>query len=329
LRRCNSISEQAPQIKSSFGGSNDLTSLQEKLGNLTSLFDEIFKIYEKAIDVIRILIKDVLEILKNRTLEKKNLIRIVHKLFEMTIDENLKNLEKRLKNKLRNKIINGSIQLEQDIFINDNSKVSLEQSQAHSIKMPFTPDTVVKKQKKFSKKQKKYKKIKSVNAKALEKLMDKKGIEVGGLRDILKKSKKGFKDFLRSFGWSDHEIEDAMRTASIQESPQTKMMMGQKYEQSKALDNTVQNEYQLEHQMKNNTKSTFTKNIVIKEYEPVDKTKKDDKVQSDFFSKQTNILKQESEAEKTNAKCVFYSHFYFLILIAFNQITLNMLTILV
>lgn len=305
MRRCNSISEQAPQIKSSFGGSNDLTSLQEKLGNLTNLFENISKIYQKAIEVIRILIKDVIEILKNRTLEKKNLIRIVHKLFEMTIDENLKNIERRLKNTLRNNLINGSIQLEQDIFISDNSKVSLEQSQAHSIKMPFTPETVVKKQKKIIKKPKNYKKIKTVNAKELEKLMDKKQIEVGGLRDILKKSKKGFKDFLRSFGWSDHEIEDAMRTASIRESPQTKILMSRKQDPPKVLDNTVQNEYQLENQIKNNTKSTFTKNIVIKEYVAADKTKKENKMQSDFFSKQTNILKQENEEEKTDVKCVF------------------------
>ena len=154
--------------------------------------------------------------------------------------------------------------------------------------MPFTPDTVVKKKTGAAKK-KNFKKIKSVNAKALEKLMDTRGIEMKGLKDILKKSKKGFKDFLRSFGWSDHEIEDVMRTGSAGESPEKKR---------------VEREYRLGGQRERG-KSTFTKNIVIKEYIPVETVKKDakEKTQSNFFSKQTNCVRLEPE-EESNAKCV-------------------------
>lgn len=222
------------------------------------------------------------------------MIRIVQKLFEMTVDENLKNLEKKLKKELACKLFNGAIQIERDVF--EHAPESLEQSQANELKMPFTPETVVKKQSKFARKPKNFKKLKSVNAKALEKLMDKKGIEVRGLRDILRKSKKGFTDFLRSFGWSDNEIEDAMRTASIQESPKNHPINPTPH-----VDNSVCREYQIETGFEKNTKTTFTKNIVIKEYKALENQKNKD--QSTFFSKQTNYLKAEADTEQTDAKC--------------------------
>ena len=43
-------------------------------------------------------------------------------------------------------------------------------------------------------------------------------LELGGLKEILKKSKLGFHKFLKSFGWTDHQIEDVMRTISLRES---------------------------------------------------------------------------------------------------------------
>ena len=305
LRRCNSISDQTPQLKSSFGGSTDLVSLQKKLSNLSSLFEKIQKIYKNAIGSIRVLIKDVSEILNNKTLEKKNTIRIVQNLLDMTIEDSLQDLELQLKRALEMSPLSGAIQLEQEIFC-CNTK-SIPKKSNTNLKMPFTPETVVKNQKSFSKKINR--KIKKVNAKALEELMDEKNIEVKGLRDILKKSKKGFKDFLRSFGWSDHEIEDAMKTASIKDSPHHAKIIKNKKKRS-CHGKRVENEYQLQQDTKDNLKSTFTKNIVIKEYISFEtKTKNpSEKTQSDFFSKQTNCLKHNSKKENKipNEKLVIY-----------------------
>ena len=271
-----------------------MTVLQQRLAELNEAYENLARVFRRSGNVLSVLVRDVLEILKNRTLDRRNMIRIVQKLFEMTVDENLKNLEKKLKKELACKLFNGAIQIERDVF--EHAPESLEQSQANELKMPFTPETVVKKQSKFARKPKNFKKLKSVNAKALEKLMDKKGIEVRGLRDILRKSKKGFTDFLRSFGWSDNEIEDAMRTASIQESPKNHPINPTPH-----VDNSVCREYQIETGFEKNTKTTFTKNIVIKEYKALENQK--NKNQSTFFSKQTNCLKAEADTEQTDAKC--------------------------
>ena len=76
LRRCNSISEQTPQLKSSFGGGADLLSLQNKLKDLGTSFEKLKKVFRNATNSIKIMFKDIFEILGNCTLEKKNLILI-------------------------------------------------------------------------------------------------------------------------------------------------------------------------------------------------------------------------------------------------------------
>jgi hypothetical protein len=308
LRRCNSISDQTPQLKSSFGGSNDLVSLQKKLTNLSSKFDNLKIIFKKVISSVRVLIKDVSEILSNKTLEKKNTLRIVQNLLEMTIEESLQDLEKQLQMSLNTHPLCGVIKLEQEIFAQRNR--SIMEKPERLLKTPYTPETVVKNQKSFSKNVSR--KIKKVNAKKLEEFMDEKNIEVKGLRDILKKSKKGFTDFLRSFGWSDHEIEDAMRTASIKDSPPEAKILKNKIKKKRSnnLGNQVESEYQLQNETRDRLKSTFTKNIVIKEYIPCEIKNKNtsDKTQSDFFSKQTNCMKPNSKKENKipNEKLVIY-----------------------
>jgi murein DD-endopeptidase MepM/ murein hydrolase activator NlpD len=307
LRRCNSISDQTPQLKSSFGGPTDLVSLQQKLSNLSIAFEKLKNIFKKAKGAVRVLIKDVSEILNNKTLEKKNTIRIVQNLLDMTIEESLQDLETKLRKTLAMYPLSGAIKLEQQMFCPKNK--SIPKKKKKELEMPFTPETVVKNQKSFSKKASR--KIKKVNAKALEELMDEKNIEVKGLRDILKKSKKGFKDFLRSFGWSDHEIEDAMKTASIRDSPQeAKLIKNKVKKKTNTHQNRVKNEYQLQQDTRDNLKSTFTKNIVIKEYIPCETNAKNpsEKTQSDFFSKQTNCLKPNSKKQNNipNEKLVIY-----------------------
>lgn len=293
LRRCNSISDKAPQLKSSFGIGSDLTSLQNKLSNLTSTFKKVQNIFKQAISAVRVLIKDVSEILGNRTLEKKNMLRIVRNLLEMTIQETLTESEMALKDTLDQDSLEGKIRLEQEVFA--AKSVSRKAEESPRAKLGLTPQTVVKAQRPFLKKKPKIcKKIKKVDAKALEELMDQKGVEVRGLRDILRKSKKGFKDFLRSFGWSDHDIEDAMRTASVKESPRKAKMIRNKKKDRKSTGqlDQVQSEYQVQGRSHDHSKPTFTKNIVIKEYIPNDIRGKvaPQKTQSDFFSKQTNHL---------------------------------------
>lgn len=264
---------------------------------LNKTFDEIKNIYRKSVSSIKVLIKDVSEILSSKTLEKKHLIRIVRNLLEMTIDESLKIFEIKLKKILQGNILKGLIQLEQEIFNQDSDKDSLQQNSKREIKMPFTPETIVKRSRPFTKKI--IKPYNDLSKKTLEEFVNKKNMEVKGLRDILKKSKKGFKDFLRSFGWSDHEIQDAMRTASIKESPSR----NRNQINSKNLKEIVTNEYQLVQESEVKLKNTQTKNIVIKEYLPVEVTKKkDEKSDNDFFSKQTNNIKQESLKEKSEKK---------------------------
>lgn len=43
-------------------------------------------------------------------------------------------------------------------------------------------------------------------------------LEIGGLQELLHKSKKDFLKFLKSFGWTDHQIGEVMRTISLRES---------------------------------------------------------------------------------------------------------------
>lgn len=269
----------------------DLTSLQNKLSGLSDTFGHVEAIFKRSTLAVRVMIKDVSEILGNRTLEKKNTLRIVRNLLEMTIQETLTGSEAALKEALTREVLEGKIRLEEDVFMARNS--TRDKQQSPGTKLGFTPETVVKAPRPFLKKKPKLcKKLKKVNAKALEELMDQKGVEVKGLRDILRKSKKGFKDFLRSFGWSDHDIEDAMRTASVKESPRKAKLIRNKKKGRKTTGKLeqVQNEYQMGPRSREQNKPTFTKNIVIKEYISSDTRNKNapQKTQSDFFSKQTN-----------------------------------------
>lgn len=244
-------------------------------------------IFRKAAAAVRVLIKDVSEILGNATLEKKNRLRIVRNLLDMTVDESLRGCEAALKKALGGDPLNGKILWETDIF--QAKAETAQKKEGPPAELVFTPDTVVKAQRPFLKKAApKGKKLKCVDAKALEELMDQRGLEVKGLRDILRKSKKGFKDFLRSFGWSDMDIEDAMRTASAKESPRKAQLVSNKRRKESPAEQ-VQSEYHMRQEPREPSKATFTKNIVIREYDSREAPRAPGaKPVVDFFSRQTN-----------------------------------------
>ena len=336
LRRCQSISEShEPSLKGSFKkGSfkkpSDLGSLRKKLSQMKNCFLKFNNILNESESHLRVLTKDMIQILSNKNIEKKNSKRIIENLLEVNINENLKIFEKDLQHLLSQSVLKNLVTLDSPIFPNSPSTQLTNLNPVNNLKTkektkdiseclekPEIPNLMKSPKlnkhfqsvKNIEKGSPGMKKVKRVNARALEELMDQRGFEVKGLRDILQKSKKGFKDFLRSFGWSENEIEDAMRTASVKDSPEKKVFpsikkcLNERFKQPRKED---MDEYQIQSDMTEKLKNTHSKNIVIKEYLADESTERRSKIctQTDFHSKKTNYIKmaERKELEKRSAR---------------------------
>ena len=179
------------------------------------------------------------------------------------------------------------------------------------IERELTPKTIVKNNPKSKLLQINQQTKQNKSRGTLEQLMDQRDIKVKGLKEILKKSKKGFKDFLRSFGWSEHEIEDAVKTADVKEICKEnkdynkelikKITADREPNQNEQID-VINRDERVDSDFTEKFKVTEVKNVVIKEYSPYgyvlkdvekegDKGKEISKNVVDFHSKQTNYIK--------------------------------------
>lgn len=294
LRNIQSVSDgQNQSLKSSFNRNPNNISLKKQNSDLKEnilKFTKIIKICEKTLISLS---NDLLEIINNANLSKTNIQMIIEGLLHNHLTDQLNHTKNEIDTFSQSPILNklSSVQDQEIIQNQDDNLITERKSNSQ------TPETVVKKSfrslKKIIPSSKTSLKIsieknflpeqikKHFSFKNCIKNQNKSGKE---LKQILEESKKEYKSFLRSLGWTEDRIEEIIKQENYLMNPQSNQIIHNSADPS------------------SNSALTKTLNVVIKEYAPsnINEDTNDNQNPSNigFCSKKTNNLKEFCQTNK-------------------------------